>query len=57
VNTESRFSLHELLLVSPLDLLQFFAQFIPYIDDRVTWRGYSARLGPKTVLLEIARAA
>jgi len=55
--TNAPIRFRELLLIPLLDLLQFFAQFIPYIDDRVTWRGYTARLGPKTVLLDIARAA
>jgi len=47
----------DLLLVPVLDLLQFGAQFVPYVDDRVTWRGYTARLGPNTELIEIANAA
>jgi len=47
----------DLLLVPLLDVLQFGAQFVPYIDNRVTWRGYTARLGPKTQLIDIARAA
>jgi ceramide glucosyltransferase len=46
----------ELILVPLLDLLQFGAQFVPYLDDRVTWRGYTARLGPKTILLDVAAA-
>ncbi|HEV2722635.1 MAG TPA: hypothetical protein VG323_21610 [Thermoanaerobaculia bacterium] len=36
------------------DLLHFGAQFAPYLDDRVTWRGYPMRLGPSTVLLDVA---
>jgi ceramide glucosyltransferase len=49
--TGARLRLHDLLLVPLLDVLQFGVQFVPYIDDRVTWRGYSVRLGPNTVLL------
>jgi len=44
----------ELALVPLFDLLHFGAQFAPYLDDRVTWRGYPMRLGPNTVLLDAA---
>jgi len=44
----------ELACVPIFDLLHFAAQFTPYADDRVTWRGYSTRLGPNTVLLDVA---
>lgn len=48
----------DLLLVALQDLLQWVVQFAPLFDDTVTWRGCSARIGPKTVLLQItARAA
>ena len=48
---------HDLIFVPLLDMLQFGAQFVPYVDDRVTWRGYTARLGPNTELIEIPDAA
>jgi len=41
----------ELVLVPLQDLLQFGAQWIPYFDDTVTWRGYEMRIGPNTELL------
>lgn len=47
----------DLFLVPLLDVLQFGAQWIPYLDNRVTWRGYTARLGPNTELIDIANAA
>jgi len=47
----------DLLLVPLLDLLQFGAQLVPYIDNRVTWRGYTARLGRNTELIDIAKTA
>ena len=50
--TDADLRLRDLLLVPLLDVLQFGAQLIPYVDDRVTWRGYSVRLGPNTVLLQ-----
>jgi ceramide glucosyltransferase len=46
-----------LMLVPLLDVLQFGGQFVPYFDDTVTWRGYTARIGPKTVLLDILKTA
>ena len=52
--TDSRVALS---LVPLLDVLQFGAQFVPYFDDTVTWRGYTARIGPKTVLLDILKTA
>jgi len=52
--TDAPVRLRDLALVPLLDLLQFGAQFVPFVDDRVTWRGYTARLGPNTVLLDVA---
>ncbi len=46
-----------LLLVPLLDVLQFGGQFVPYFDDTVTWRGYTARIGPNTVLLDVLESA
>ena len=56
VATGAPIRLRELSLVPLLDLLQFSTQFVPYLDDRVTWRGYTARLGRNTVLLDVAAA-
>jgi ceramide glucosyltransferase len=42
----------DLALVPLLDLLQFGAQFVPYLDDTVEWRGHPMRIGRNTVLLE-----
>jgi ceramide glucosyltransferase len=53
----ARIGMRDLLLVPLLDILQFGAQFIPYFDDTITWRGYRARLGRNTTLLEIMEAA
>lgn len=52
--TGAALRLRELALVPLFDLLHFGAQFAPYVDDRVTWRGYPMRLGPNTVLLDAA---
>ena len=52
--THAPLRFRELFLVPLFDLLHFGAQFVPYIDDRVTWRGYSTRLGPNTLLIDLA---
>ncbi|HUJ12761.1 MAG TPA: glycosyltransferase [Thermoanaerobaculia bacterium] len=57
VVTDARLLPRDVLLVPLLDLLQFGAQFVPYVDNRVTWRGYTARIGRNTELIEIAEAA
>lgn len=55
--TGADLDIRSLALVPLLDLLQFGAQFVPYADDRVTWRGHTARIGPDTVLIEVPAAA
>jgi len=49
--TNARLTWRELALVPLQDLLQFGAQFVPYFDDTVTWRGYTLRIGPNTELV------
>ena len=51
--TDAPLRFRELLLTPVLDILMFAAQFVPYVDDRVTWRGYSARIGAQTVLVDV----
>lgn len=55
--TGARLGLRDLLLTPLLDLLQFSAQLVPYFSDTVTWRGYTARIGPNTVLLDVLETA
>jgi ceramide glucosyltransferase len=52
--TDAPLTARELLMVPLLDLLQFGAQFVPFLDDTVTWRGCRLRVGPNTVLMETA---
>jgi len=52
--TGARLTWRELALVPVQDLLQFGAQFVPYFDDTVTWRGYTLRIGPNTELVAAA---
>lgn len=48
-------NLMPLALATPLqDLLQFYAQWIPFLSNEVNWRGHRARLGPGTLILPIA---
>ena len=46
-----------LLCLPALDVLQFGGHFVPYFDDTVTWRGHTARIGPRTVLLDVLETA
>lgn len=50
--TGARLSLRDVITVPLFDLLHFGVQFAPFLDDRVSWRGYSTRLGPNTTLLD-----
>jgi len=50
-STGARLTKRDIALVPILDLLQFAAQFVPFYDDSVTWRGYRVRLGPNTRML------
>jgi ceramide glucosyltransferase len=47
----------DLVHVPLLDVLQFGAQFVPCFNDTITWRGYTARIGPRTVLLDVMQTA
>ena len=47
----------DVALTPLLDLLRFGAQFVPYVDDSVTWRGYRVRPGPNTLMLTDSAAA
>jgi len=49
-STGAQLTARSLLLVPILDLLMFGAQWIPYVDDTVEWRGHPMRVGPNTVL-------
>lgn len=55
--TSAGLSVAQIAATPLLDLLQFAAQFVPYGDDRVTWHGYTARIGPATKLIAIEAAA
>ncbi len=53
--TGARLPAGHLLLLPLKDLLQFGAQFVPYVSYEVRWHGTRARLGPGTVLLPSRR--
>lgn len=55
--TGARLTIGQWLLTPLLDVLQFGAQFVPYFDDTVTWRGYTARIGPNTELRDVLETA
>lgn len=52
VATDAPLRARDLALVPLLDALMFGAQFVPYLDDTVEWRGHPMRIGRNTVLLE-----
>ena len=52
--TNASLPLRAWFAIPVFDLLHFGAQFAPYLDDRVTWRGHSTRLGPNTLLIDVA---
>ena len=37
-----------------LDALMLYAWFVPFFSDEVTWRGYRARIGRDTEMIELA---
>jgi len=55
--TRARLTTRQLLAVPALDVLQFGTQFVPYFSNRVTWRGYTARIGPSTRLIAVTEQA
>ncbi len=43
------------LAITPLlDLLMLYAWFVPFFSNRITWRGYEARIGRDTELMQLA---
>lgn len=41
----------QLAAVPLLDVMMFYAWFVPFFSNEITWRGYSAQLGRDTVLI------
>jgi hypothetical protein len=37
-----------------LDLLMLYAWFVPFFSNEVTWRGYRARIGRGTEMIQVA---
>ncbi|HVE70056.1 MAG TPA: glycosyltransferase [Thermoanaerobaculia bacterium] len=44
----------QLAAVPLLDALMLYAWFVPFFSDEVTWRGYRARIGRRTEMIELA---
>jgi len=44
----------QLAAVPMLDLLMFYAWFVPFFSNEITWRGYRARIGRDTEMIQIA---
>lgn len=44
----------QLALTPVLDVLMLYAWFVPFFSNEVTWRGYRARIGRGTEMIEVA---
>ena len=44
----------QLALTPVLDALMLYAWFVPFFSNEVTWRGYRARIGRGTEMIEVA---
>jgi ceramide glucosyltransferase len=53
-STSAELRWHQLTVTPLLDLVMFYAWAVPFFSNRVTWRGYEARIGRGTELLELA---
>ncbi|HJQ36014.1 MAG TPA: glycosyltransferase [Thermoanaerobaculia bacterium] len=52
--TRAGLSWRQLAAVPLLDLLMLYAWFVPFFSNEITWRGYRARIGRETQILQIA---
>ncbi|HEX7808188.1 MAG TPA: glycosyltransferase [Thermoanaerobaculia bacterium] len=50
----AQLSWRQLLCVPLLDALMLYAWFVPFFSNSVTWRGYRARIGRNTEMIEVA---
>jgi ceramide glucosyltransferase len=53
-STKAGMRWHQLALTPLLDLLMLYTWCAPFFSNRVTWRGYQARIGRDTELLPLA---
>jgi hypothetical protein len=54
IATGSDLRLHQLAMMPLLDVLSLYAWFFPFFSNRITWRGYEARIGKGTQLIQAA---
>jgi ceramide glucosyltransferase len=54
IATGSDLRLHQLTMMPLLDVLSLYAWFVPFFSNRITWRGYEARIGKGTQLIQAA---
>lgn len=52
--TRAGFTWQQLAMTPLLDVLMLYAWFVPFFSNEVTWRGYRARLGRDTEMIQIA---
>lgn len=51
---ESPLSVQQILAMPLLDFVMFYAWFVPFFSNRITWRGYEARIARGTELVQAA---
>ncbi len=52
--TRAALSWRQLAATPLLDLLMLYAWFVPFFSNEVTWRGYRARIGRGTEMIQVA---
>jgi len=51
---DSSLSVRQVCAVPLLDFVMFYAWFVPFFSNRITWRGYEARIERGTELVRVA---
>lgn len=52
--TGARLTLRQIALTPLLDALMVYGWFVPFFSNRIEWRGYHARIGRDTELVQVA---
>lgn len=52
--THAGMTWHQLAAAPLLDLIMLYAWFVPFFSNEITWRGYRARIGRDTEMIQIA---
>lgn len=52
--TRAGMTWRQLAAAPALDLIMLYAWFVPFFSNQITWRGYRARIGRRTEMIQIA---